>query len=160
MLLPLGRFPVHWLLSLLQLLRLLLMFLLQLLRLLLMLLLHLLFLRVICLLFIQIQVLQVLLLLEFVSFLLLLRNLLVLLLLVFLVQLRAARIWGAPCQGREVVRMDCRTGLSSVVPRASLISSAIGWSIWRSCLIGRHRAAVIKISGPGCSRDTWLAHVR
>ena len=59
MLLPLGRFPVHWLLSLLQLLRLLLMFLLQLLRLLLMLLLHLLFLRVICLLFIQIQVLQV-----------------------------------------------------------------------------------------------------
>ena len=74
MLLPLGRLPVRWLLSLLQLLRLLLMFLLQLLRLLLVLLLHLLFLRVSCLLFIQIQVLLVLLLLEFVSFLLLLRR--------------------------------------------------------------------------------------
>jgi hypothetical protein len=95
--LPLGRLPVRWLHSLLQLLRLLLVFLLQLLRLLLVLLLYLLLLRVIRLLFIQVQVLLVLLLLEFVSLLLLLRNLLFLLLLVLLVQLRLARIWSALC---------------------------------------------------------------
>lgn len=111
----LGLLPVRWLLSLLQLLRLLLVFLLQLLCLLLVLLLHLLLLRVIRLLFIQLHVLLVLLLLEFVSFLLLLRDLLVLLLLVLLVQLRIARVWCTTCQGREVVRMNCRTGSCGVV---------------------------------------------
>ena len=115
-----------------------------------MLLLHLLFLRVIRLLLIQIQVFLVLLLLEFVSFPLLLRDLLVLLLLVFLVQLRVARIWSAPCQGREVVRVDCRTGSCCVVLGASLISSPIAWGIRRSCLFGRDSATVIKISGSGC----------
>ena len=150
----LGRLPVRWLLSLLQLLRLLLVFLLQLLCLLLVLLLHLLLLCVIRLLFIQIQVLLVLLLLEFVSLLLLLRDLLVLLLLVLPVLLRIARVWSAPCQGREVVRMDGRAG---VVP---LISSPIGWSIWRSCLFGRYGTAVIKISGPRCRRNSWLTHIR
>ena len=93
--LPLGRPPVRWLLSLLQLL-----------CLLLVLLLHLLFLRVIRLLFIQIHVLLVLPLLELVSFLLLLRDLFLLLLLVLLVQLRIARIWSARRQGRKVVRMN------------------------------------------------------
>src|ERR1035441_5943594 len=113
--LPLGRLPVRWLHSLLQLLRLLLVFLLQLLRLLLIILFFLLLLRVIRLLFIQVHVLLVLLLLEFVSFLLLLRHLLFLLLLVLLVQLRVARIWSAPCHGRKFARMDGRAGLSSVV---------------------------------------------
>ena len=35
--------------------------------------------------------------------------------LVFLVQLRVARTWSAPCQGRKVVRMDSRAGSSYVV---------------------------------------------
>ena len=70
--LPPGRLPVRWLLSLLQLLLLLLVFLLQLLRLLLMPLLHLLLFPFIGLLIRQHLVLLVLLLLEFVSFQLLL----------------------------------------------------------------------------------------
>src|SRR5271157_1111743 len=72
--LPLGGFPVRWLVSLLQLLLLLLVFLLQLLRLLLVPLLHLLLFPFIGLLFRQHLVLLVLLLLEFVSFQLLLRD--------------------------------------------------------------------------------------
>ena len=156
----LGPLLVRWLLSLLQLLLLPLVLLLQLLRLLLMALFYLLLRRVIRLLFIQIHVLLVLLLLEFVSFLLLLRDLLVLLLLVLLVLLGVARIWSAPCQGRKVVRMDGRAGSSRVVLCTPLISSAIGWSIRRSCRFGRYRATVIEISGPGCRCDAWLAHVR
>src|SRR5271166_1604317 len=158
--LPLGRLPVRWLHSLLQLLRLLLVFLLQLLCLLLVLLLHLLLLCFIRLLFIQIQVLLVLLLLEFVSFLLLLRDLLLLLLLVFLVQLWIACIWGAWRQGRKVVRMDGRAGLSGFVRCVTLICAAIGWGIRSACLFGRYNGTVIKISWPGCRRNSWLAHVR
>ena len=113
--LPLGRLPVRWLLSLLQLLLLLLVFLLQLLRLLLVPLLHLLLCPSLAFCFASF-VLLVLLLLEFVSFQLLLRDLLFLLLLVLLVPLRVARIWSAgPCQGRKVVRMDGRAGSTSVV---------------------------------------------
>jgi len=158
--LSLARLPARWLLSLLQLLLLLLVFLLQLLRLLLVPLLYLLRFRVIGLLFRQLLVLLVLLLLEFVSFLLLLRDLLFLLLLVLLVQLRVARIWSAPCQGRKVARMDGRAGSSNVIFRTPPISAPIGWSIRPSCLFGRYRATVIKISGPGCRCDCWLAHVR
>ena len=161
MLLPLGRFPVEWLLSLLQLLRLLLMFLLQLLSLLLVLLLHLLFLRVIRLLFIQVQVLLILLLLEFVSFLSLLRNLLVLLLLVFLVQLRVARILGCSAPragGRE-------DGLPYWLEQRCSLSFLDFLRDWLEYMALLPLCAdtvprSIKISGPGCSRDTWLAHVR
>src|SRR5208282_132619 len=41
-----------------------------------------------------------------------------------------------------------------------LISSPIGCSIRHSCLFGRYRGTVIKISGPGCRCYAWLAHVR
>src|ERR1035437_1343611 len=41
-----------------------------------------------------------------------------------------------------------------------MISAPIGRSIRRSCLFGWYNAAVIKISGPGCCCDAWLAHVR
>src|SRR5208337_4547789 len=140
----LARFPARWLL-----------FLLQLLRLLLMALFHLLPLRIIRLLLIQLHVLLVLLLLEFVPFLLLLRDLLFLLLLVLPVQLRVARIWSAPRQGRKVAGMDGRAGSSSVV-----LAATIGWSIRRSRLFGWHRAAVVKISGPRCGCGARLAHVR
>src|ERR1039458_4959046 len=53
--------------------------------------------------------------------------------------------------------MDGRCGLSSVAP---LISATIGWSIRRSCRFGRYSATVIKISGPRCGCDAWLAHAR
>src|SRR5208282_1004657 len=53
--------------------------------------------------------------------------------------------------------MDGRAGLSSVAP---LISATIGWSIRRSCRFGRYSATVIKISGPGCRGDAWLAQAR
>jgi len=96
------------------------MFLLQLLRLLLVLLLHLLLLRFTGILPRQLLVLLLLLLLEFVSFPLLLRDLLCLLLLVLLVQLRLARIWSAPREGCQLVRMNGCDGLSR-------LSCWLGW---------------------------------
>src|ERR1700687_629502 len=113
---------------------------------------HLLPVRVTRPLFLQLHVLLVLLLLEFVSFLLLLCDLFLLLLLVLLVHFRVAGIWSDPCHGRKVARMDWRASSSGVV-------LPIGRSIRRSCLFGWYNATVIKISGPGCCCDAWLAHV-